>query len=65
MMVSPSNPQSVVVAVASNDNGLYEVVALVLTLRYKELPSSEFKVIIEPMVKYADEDSGPSLGAPP
>ena len=58
MMVSPSSCQSVVLAVASKVNGLYDVVALVCTFK-NCFPVALFSVIEVPRVKYPDEDSGP------
>lgn len=64
MIVSPSRPQSVVVAVASKVSGLYDVAALSLAFRYNFDPSALFSEIVVPSVKYPEEASGPSTGVP-
>lgn len=65
MMVSPSSCQSVVVAVLSSVRGLYEVDELVSRFKNNFEPSALLSVIVEPMVKYPEDDSGPSIGFPP
>lgn len=61
MMVSPSKPQPVVVAVVPNDNGLYEVEAVSMFM-YNPDPVSR----IDPEMMYRlPLASGPSTGIPP
>jgi hypothetical protein len=64
MIVSPSSAQFVVVAVLLRLSGLYDDVAFVAALRYNFVPSALLRLMVDPMVKRPDDDSGPSIGTP-
>lgn len=58
MIVSPSSPQAVVVAVASKESGKYEVLASPI-FKYRDV----FVLwMVSPIVKYSDVASGPMTG---
>lgn len=61
IIVSPSSPQPVVVAVASKESGRYEVLASPI-FKYRDV----FVLwMVSPIVKYSDVASGPMTGAVP
>jgi len=65
MIVSPSRPQSVVVAVVPNVRALHDCASLLSMLRYSFDPLALFRAIVPPTVKRPEEDSGPNMGVPP
>jgi hypothetical protein len=65
IIVSPSRPQFVVVAVDPNVNDLYDCVPLLSMLRYTFEPFALLRAIVLPRVKRPEEASGPRTGVPP
>lgn len=65
IMVSPSSPQLVVVAIAPKARDLYDCVPLLSMLRYSFEPLALLSEIVLPSVKRPEEDSGPRTGVPP